>query len=367
MNSIIKQELIRFFGNCESISENEYIVHVGPSTSGFDLRIMLNENSLMALNILVGLDSETIEILCDATGLESDSVNIEITEDGALNIRILGRDPIKLVKSCINLIKHLYMNFINQFPLTAWRVLGEIQVKVYNYRISVLSPEYNQPVRTGWRGDIIVVMPGEDGWILSSMGMDNVKLPILSVVKSDRTLAYAPAENNVLKPYNLTEVLNKLRELVDIIGAGIVDLPADESELLVKIGNLLSLLDIIRASLGEGALPLAPININEEIAEKVKPLLEKLTNDIGVLRKILGLDEAIRRKIAMRMAVDYARSILQRESGVIISNVRKVSKLGAGKAVYIGKEELKILPLGEKVLVSVVEEKGKKKIVIEPL
>jgi len=222
-------------------------------------------------------------------------------------------------------------------------------------------------VRTGWRGDIIVVMPGEDGWILSSMGMDNVKLPILSVVKSDRTLAYAPAENNVLKPYNLTEVLNKLKELVDIIGAGIVDLPADESELLVKIGNLLSLLDIIRASLGEGALPLAPININDEIAEKVKPLLEKLTNDIEVLRKILGLDEAIRRKIAMRMAVDYARSILQRESGVIISNVRKVSKLGAGKAVYIGKEELKILPLGEKVLVSVVEEKGKKKIVIEPL
>mgnify|MGYP000557144231 CR=1 FL=1 len=367
MNDAIKLELIRFFGNCEEKSTSEFIVHVGPPSFGFDLHIFFDRKSLVAKNVLPEIDEDTLEVMLSEAGLMEDSATISIDEKGALNVEITGSDEYELIKRFISITKAIYESYIWRFPSSAWRTLGEVLVTIYGYKISVLSPEYRVPQRTGWRGDIILVMPLDDGWFLSNFGKDNVKLPILSAVKDGKTYAYVPEENNILRPYDLSQIYSDVRELVELVGSSAIDIPSDESELIVKIGNLLNFIELINASLTETILPLSPTSIDQSIHDRVQQLLMKLSDEIRILRKIMSLDEALRKKIASRLAVDYARKIIQRESGMIISNVRKVSKLGAGKAVYIGKEELKLLPLGEKVLVSVIEEKGKRKIVIEPI
>lgn len=367
MNNSIKQKLIDFFGNCDEM-EGGYQIHVGPKTAGFDIDIRISDDSLIAFNVLVDIDSDIFEILRRNIVEWSESLELDFdAEKKVLNVKVRVLDLNEAIDIFLSCIKTIYCSLMEKFPYVAWRVLGEIQIDMLGYRVSVLSRDFSKPERCGWRGEIITVMPNEQGWFTSNFGKDNINLPLLSIVRDSTIYAYGVAENNILKPYNLTEIKNSIiNEIKEIDGSAVI-LPRDESELLEHLGDLINYIEMLKVSIEESALSFIPLNIDEREKKVLKQKIEQLLAYTSLLRKIIGLNEAIRKKISIRFALEKARNILQREQNALIANVRKVAKLGAGKAVYIGKEELKMMPLGEKVLVSVIEERGKKKIVIEPI
>jgi len=365
MNSIIKQKLTDFFGDIPHDYNGSFMIHVGPTTSGFDVEFVFHEDKIIVNKVLPNIDNEKISILLQEIP-QRDDIRYDI-DQGWLNIVFKTPEPSKDLDALLTILREIYKTFIRLFPTAAWRDLGEINVESLGYEITILSPEYREPIKTGWRNDIIVVMPTNDAWFITNFGKDHVKLPLLSVSIDSKIIAYAPSQENTLVPINLTDILKRVREISQDIGSGFIRLPKDEIDLLLSINELLSLLDMIKASMENITLPLSPVSFKVQDKRKLKNYAEELLKIIETLRRVNNLNELIRRRLAIRLSIELARKMIAREKGVIVSNVRKVSKLGAGRAVYIGKEELKVLPLGEKVLVSVVDDKGKKKIIIEPL
>ena len=264
----------------------------------------------------------------------------------------------------LSIIKILFRTLLKLKPSYTWRKWGEILVNAFGYDVTILSRDYNNPVRTGWRGDIIVILPDENGWLKSNIGIDNESLPILSYVK-DEVFSYIPWEDNSLRPISLTRILEKIKLLTENINMPMLQPPKDEAELLENINNILGALEMIKLSVKGGMPLISTSDVNSSFNE----LVSEIERELKLIQRMLTFDGILRMKIAIKQAIEIAREIIEgkRNQGIIVSNIRKVTKLGGGKAIYIGKEELRVIKLGDRVLVKVVEEMGRKKLIIEPI
>ncbi len=365
MTNDVKHLLGNFFGNCEEINDNEYSVHIGPPSGGYDALFKFSKDSITVLNLLTGIDTDTLQIISHRVLGKNKSINLDITEN-SLNFSTRWQGDLRILEDTLDIVRNIFREFMTYFPKKSWMLLGEIQLNILGNSISILSEEYNDVIRTGWRGDIIAILR-HDNWVISNIGRDHVDLPILTI-SDGNIFTFAPTKDgDHLEPINLTKIIQELSSLLDFLGVQIIDLPKDESELFRKLGQIIGLLDSIKLLKSGGDFSLLPIKLDEEKIKVIEARLKEIESKVDAIRRIFAFDGVVRKKIALKIAAQYAREILHGEKGVIVSNVRKVSKLGAGKAIYIGKEELKAIPLGEKVLVSVIEDKGRRKIVIEPL
>ncbi len=364
MTNSVKSELEKFFGNCEVISENKYRIHMGPSSAGYDLIFDLSGDNITVLNLISRVDDETIELIARKVFGTSQLIKYEV-RDNSLKVFFMkaGRSD---VSDVLGFIEEFFREFITSFPRKAWLILGELQFNLLGETITILSSKYNECLKTGWRGNIIAILR-EDNWIISNIGRDHVDLPVLTMTNGD-IFAFAPNKyGDSLIPINLSEIIKELKTLVDALGISLIDVPKNEIELIHKFGSVISLIDSINMIDSEKRFSILTLNLEGKKLSELREIIRNLKEKLDAVGRLYTFDGMLRKKIALKLAVRFANELLSGESGVIVSNVRKVSRLGAGKAIYIGKEELKAIPLGEKVLVSVIEEKGRRKIVIEPI
>lgn len=365
MNNGIKQLLLSFFGNCEMINKSEFRVHLGPDNAGYDALFELSNENITVLNLLSEVDKETVSTLSSKTVNYGRKLRYSI-KDSKLSVTLLEPASIGSLEFLLDVIETIIVDFITKFPRKSWRVLGELRFNLFGSTISVLSSQYSRIIRTRWRGDIIAILR-DDGWVTSNIGRDNPNLPLIALSNGEIFSIAPNFDENSFLPVNLTEFVNKIKELNALVGVKLIDLPRDESELLVKLSNVLSLIDSVKMARSDKGFSVIPLRLSEENLEKIKSLVDEIEDQVKLIRSMSTFDGVLRKRVALRLAIEYAKDILSSERGVIVSNVRKVSRLGAGKAIYIGREELKAISLGEKVLVSVIEEKGRKKIIIEPI
>jgi len=351
--------------------DNIFIITLGPPTKAFKMIIRIASDKIVAENVLPEASEEVINYLRRRISEEKITIKLFIhNETRNLSIEMpYKRDILESIKAFLVVLKKLYQIVIDHFPHLAWRILGEIKIRIMNEEITVLSPEYEEPRKTGWRSDLIAILPGEDGWFKSVLGLDNVFFPFLFFLKDSEIYAYKPSPNGQLIPINLSEILKKLKQISEKLHHYGITLPENETEVFInfeKIPNAISMLKMIR----DGSIfPLSFTKISTVDKENLDHMIRELEKIYEELAKVRNIEHFIKLRVLIRMAVLLAKNAIQRGGAgrVLISNVRKVSKLGAGKAVYIGKEELKYIRLGEKVLVSVVDEEGRRRIIIEPI
>lgn len=361
----IKLELEKFFGNCQVIDAKRYKVHIGPAIEGYDSIFILSEKNITVLNLITNIDSETVNLIAKKAFRENPSITYEV-KDNSLSIEFSDFIGLDGLKNVLIIIRNFFKEFIASFPKKSWLILGEIQFNIFNETISLLSSKHTQCIKTGWRGEIIAILK-DDEWINSNIGRDHVDLPILTMANGE-IFSFAPTrDNRSLVPINLSEIVKKLRHIIDLIGVKLIDLPRNEVDLVKNIGIVLSFINSINLLEPEGKFSMLSMNISKDKLSKIRKLIESIRDELEAISRMYTFNTIIRKRIALRLATIFAKESLSGDTGVIVSNVRKLSKLGAGKAIYIGKEELKAIPLGEKVLVSVIEEKGRRKIVIEPI
>ncbi|MHA1616316.1 MAG: hypothetical protein ACTSX9_03300 [Candidatus Njordarchaeales archaeon] len=366
----ILTEFKYFFGQEPIKEENKIIVSLGPPTKRFNLTFRFEENCIIVDNILPEITEDLFHLLKEY--LPSNSHNAELfLQDRSLCLKISRyKEDDAVLKDCLNIIKRIYEVATEKLPHLTWRTLGEMRLKILNEEVSILSPDFLEPIRTGWRAELVVVLPRDDKWFRSTLGLDNLDLPLLSYIDQSEVYAFEPHENGSLVPVNLSEIIEEIKQLLDSTGLWRIERVNDVIEMVSNpeiIARILSTLKMLKNDL---PFPPSLIGTSQRVSrETLDRIITVLENAYEKLSKIRNVDRFFYLKIVTRLAVLFARNIIQRggAGGVLVSNVRKVSKLGAGKAVYIGKEELKYLELGDRVLVSVIEEDGKRKIIIEPI
>lgn len=139
------------------------------------------------------------------------------------------------------------------------------------------------------------------------------------------------------------------------------DLPSHPVDLYVKYFALRDAADFISRLLSA-----ENYHSLEGISEKLADIIDeedrkKLMETAVMLMKIrdkrdsaASFDDSLQRTLAFREAVRIAVK-RDRTTKILESNVRNISRSGGGKSVYLGKEELKWIRLGEKALVKIVE------------
>ena len=355
-------ELLNKFFATKPIILNEKLKYlVGTRDRGFFIEISEEDNYLRAS---IELNDFPKDILKDfEEEIRKEGLEVSYKIDGVLTIIMNYIEDHSIVKF-LSIIKILLRTLLKLKPNYTWHKWGEILVNAFGFDVTILSRDYNDPVRTGWRGDIIVILPDESGWMKSSIGLDNESLPILSYIK-DEVFSYIPWEDNSLRPISLTRILEKIKLLTENVNMPVLQPPRDEAELLKNINNILGALEMIKLSVKGGMPLISTSDINSPLDE----LIDEIERELKLIQRMLTFDGILRMKIAIKQAIEIAREIIEgkRNQGIIVSNIRKVTKLGGGKAIYIGKEELKVIELGDRVLVKVIEEMGRKKLIIEPM
>lgn len=256
--------------------------------------------------------------------------------------------------------RRLYEIFAYDKPKEALNLLGGFIVRFLGQKYSVVS---DKKKARGLFSENYVSLPDERGWIVSCLGADNINFPILSWKYDGSVLAYVPDPDGSLRIFNVTEFLAKLRELLR--RAGISLKVSDEAELFQLLSEIEESVEIIETTLKGKTMPFVSPAKPESQPEMGK-LLEEVKGGLDLLKKTVTLSRLIEQRIMTRKAIQLARRILKGEEGVISITTRKISKLGAGYAVYISKEEAKTLRLSDRVTVKVVVEEGQRpKIVIQ--
>ncbi len=253
----------------------------------------------------------------------------------------------------------IYESFAYDRPSDALKLFGGFIIHSFGQKFSVVL---SRDRAVGLFSENYVSLPDETGWFFSHLGIDNIYLPILSWKHDGSILAYVPSPDGSLKVFNVSEFFRKLQEL--FIKAGISMRIEDETELFQQLHEIEGNIELIETALKGKTIPFMSQVV--KLDPKLRGLLEEVKGGLEQIKKMITLSKLIEQRVIMRKAIKLARMILGGEKGVISIATRKVSKLGAGYAVYISKEEAKALRLADKVTVKIVIEEGQKpKIVIQ--
>jgi hypothetical protein len=224
-------------------------------------------------------------------------------------------------------------------------------------------------------------------------GVDNVRLPVLGFKDwhdQHYRIAY-PIYKDLRKEGNvtyhalfdfdfldLTEIFEELQETISLIGqylarlnlsipgrrrieSRIKELPSHPIELYFKHYALQDAADfILRLLDGKEGGSLMEVSkefaemVNEEDKRKLEETAHMLVRARDKRDSAASFDESLQHTLAFREAVKIVGD-RHRITKVLESNIRNVSRSGGGKSIYLGKEELKWMHLGEKAMVKVVE------------
>ena len=311
----------------------------------------------------------------------------------------------------IRLANEIFQKVFEDYPEYTKEKFNQIMIKVrikdLEYAIPVVLIPYHEniekerPYRSPGSWDL-ATLPNNEGeyhyqqgdfFIGGIAGVDNVRLPVLGFRDwhdQHYRIAY-PVYKDLRKEGNvtyhtlfgfdfidLTEVFEDLQEAISLIGqylsklnlsilekrrirSWIKELPSHPVELYFKYYALQDAADFIfrlldekeSGSLREISSEFARM-VNEEDKEKLEETARMLVTIRDKRDSAASFDESLQHTLAFREAVKIVGD-RDRIAKVIESNIRNISRSGGGKSIYLGKEELKWIRLGEKALVKVVE------------
>ena len=258
----------------------------------------------------------------------------------------------------LSLLRRIYDTFSYDKPKDSLKILGGFRVIFMGARYSAVAR------RSEFFKERFFMLPDEGGWFLSYMGQDCLRLPLLAWRHEDRIYLYVPEEDGNLRVFDLSDFVEKLRRLFD--AANISTNTIDEVSVLSDIGKIEESVRMIEDAVEGAVVPFAFIEVDPSRRDEVRALIGEVKKGLELIKRSLGLSRYMEERVMLRIAVRIAKKVLGGEHGVLMMSTRKVSRLGAGYAVYISKEEAKIVGLGERVFVKVVAEEGEKpKIVIQ--
>lgn len=256
-------------------------------------------------------------------------------------------------------LKSVYETYAYDKPADAYRLFSGFIVKFLDERFCIVSSVENIGRLFS---DNYISLPDEDGWFRSRMGLDNTHLPILCWKKNGSILTYVPSVDGSLKVFNVSEFLEKIQKLFESIKINFKVI--NEVELFRKLHEVEGNIELAKAIIEGGTIPF--ISSTPESKLGLSDLLRDVEEDLKKLKRAIVLSEFIEQRVVSRLIIRLAAKILKGESGVLSTSVRKVSKLGAGYAIYISKDEAKTLRLTDSAIVKVIAEEGHKpKIIIQ--
>ena len=222
---------------------------------------------------------------------------------------------------------------------------------------------------------LYVTKPDRNGKYLTPYGEDHVDRPLVCWWNEENELEVLyPTEDGTWETFNVSRFAHEINELLSEAGGREW---VSEDDVLTNIDKIQELLYRVKIQLSKPSLPFLPTNYldtdkNEGKADLIKKA-EQLGNKIKTLTLIRTFDRYVKDKAVMKLVAlslisTSGEDVVLGGENILVSNVRTVSKLGGGKAVYIGKDELNLVELKNKVIVSVIQlPSGKKALLIEPL
>lgn len=276
-------------------------------------------------------------------------------------------------REMVNRVLEVYDFIFEKFQSYSENMFGIRKRNVLSRGVYIITRQDIENLR--FLKGLYVTKPDKIGRYLTSYGEDHVNRPLVCWWNKENELEVLyPTESGSWETFNVTKFVKTINDLISRTGGKEW---ISEDDVLENMDSIQELIYRLRIQLSKPNLPFlssGSIEITgKEDKTNIMQELNNLEEQIKTLTLIRTFDRYVRDKAIMKL-VALSLSSLQKEEGVVsgesilASNIRTVSKLGGGKAVYIGKDELNLVDLKSKVIVSVIQlPSGKKALLIEPL
>jgi len=338
-----------------------------------------------------------------------------LNQNGSLSIvcKLKHKDYAYGTEKILLLVDNIFQKVFEDYPSYTVKKFNQMMVKLkvegIQRTIPVILKSYgeiadmsNMPVYRAPGSFDFATLPNEKGeyfyemgdfFLGSIQGMDNIHLPMLGFIDlfDNHYRILYPIYEEVRKEgdisfhklvgfgiSDLSEAFDSLQKALSILKRHLnrLEISPHERRRLASWFNMLPSHPIelyLKYDAPSDAAKFISILLNKEESYALKSLSKRLSeviseNERKLLEEIVNLmrdvsekcqsarsyDDTLQRMLAFREAVRIAK---ERDSGVNIvrSSIRNVSRSGAGKSIYLGKEELELVPLEDKALVKIVE------------
>ena len=321
------------------------------------IAIWEKDNKIYVKNFIPKLTDGYLEHI---KSIISEIISVEIIKEDDKAVLVFPATKENEAKILFALSK-AYEEFMLDKPKESISIFGGFKIMFFGKKYSALSRGLTPPKIFS---ENFFTFPDSKGWINSFLGRDNIHMPIFAWRYGDKILSYVPNEDGTLIVFDITALFKKIKELLEMTNSSLI--LEEESDIFSNLQRIEEQLEIIGSTLEGKTFPFAPVIVEHPDKDKIRSLYEEVKRGIDLIKKTISLSRFIEQKLMLRLAVQLAERILKGEVGILSMSTRKVSKLGAGFAVYISKEEAKIVELKDKVTVKIIVEEGAKpKIVIQ--
>lgn len=313
----------------------------------------------------------------------------------------------KILKLVNDIFQRIFERYPNYTEEKFNQVMVNLKIRGLDHGIPVVLTPYQEGIEKthpyhspgSWDLATLPNSKGEyyyeqgDFFLGSIAGVDNTRLPILGFkdwytghykiiyplykdLKKEGDITYHTLAG--LDLLDLSEVHDSFQKAISIIKEYLLriglsyhekrkiesrlkELPSHPVELYFKYFALKDAADFIFRMISEKSgrsLGIISHEFANFMSKEDKKQLKKTADMLLEVREqrdsAASYDESLRHILAFREAVNTTAE-RKRATKVVESNVRNISRSGGGKSVYLGKEELKWIQLGEKALVKIVE------------
>ena len=315
------------------------------------------DESICVKNLLPGISREYAEYVAGVIG---QIVHVDLEFEDGVPVFVFRADEESLSK-VFDAIRRAFDLFVSERPSDAVSIFGGFKVVFLGMSYSILS---SADAACDFFADKYCTLPSSDGWYSSYLGQDNIHAPLLAWRHGEKLLLYVPREDGSLSIYDVSELVSKIRELFKLTNSSLRI--TDDAQIFRMLPQIEEQLEIIESALEGATFPFSPIVVEHPDIEKIRELFDAVKSGIGLIRKAISLSRFLEQRLILRIVISIANRMLKGETGVLSIATRKVSRLGAGYAIYISKEEAKIVGLRDKVTVRVISAEGERpKIVIQ--
>lgn len=334
-----------------------YYIYLIEGDAETRIGVFEEDGKIFIENFLPKLPKEYVNYV---VGLAGQEIHFDFEYRDGLPTLIFGSSQ-ELVPKILAVLRKIYDVVLLEYPPQSLSLFGGFKIRFLGSVYSVVS---STDRLSGLFMDNYCTLPDAAGWYNSYLGDDNVYMPLFCWKYRDRVLAYVPDEKGVLSVFDVSDFASKLRELLKLTKSSMkID---DDADVFSRLQQIEEHLEIIGSALEGKTFPFSSIVFEHPDVERIKSLYDEVKKGIALIKKSISLSRFLEKKLLLRIILRLANKSIKGELGALSISTRKVSKLGAGYAVYISKEEARLVGLRDRITVKVVVEEGEKpKIVVQ--
>ena len=330
------------------------------------IKINHEKNVLIVSNFLEKLEKKTAQLIANEIIQDNRQIEVKVTTD-TLSL-IYPKTTQNKYREMIDHIFTLYDKLFEKHGTITEKTIGIRKIKVLGKSLYVLDRTDIDNLK--FLKDLYLTKPNANGEYISVYGRDTIKRPILSMEnESGEIIIMYIDQEGQLREFNLTKFKKKLNTILGELGI-LEKLTEDEILDIEKLNSIVFKLKMQteRKPSVFTPIPARRTHLDAEIINKVREII----NEAETIMQIKVFDNYLKEKALLKIT---AHAFLEERNSVqaigakqlISTKIRTVTKLGGGKAIYIGREELRQINLGDRAKVSVVQlPTGKKILIVEP-